>query len=147
MKRILTGFLFLLLVYYSSFLFISRNTLAYQLLTDSNSSYHIYQWTDSVNIISDIDFEKQGNGEIKNILKREGVVIQFIYTEMSDSIGFSLLGNTNYNYLLKTNLRRLPYVKIEEFEKIEEYAAIWEREYIWVFFRWFKIKEEMTGIS
>ena len=48
---------------------------------------------------------------------------------------------------IEAKLVSRPKTIVLEWEKIEEYTAIWEKRYIWSFFKWIKISDEMTGIS
>ena len=146
-KKILLGFLVIVAVYYSSFLFFGTNRLMNQLLIDSNSTYYKYQWTDTVNVNSNIEFDRNSKANTIILLSNEEVLINYFVSDNIEIIRESFMEGLGYNYYLFLQTKYLPYAKIQEGEKVDEYVAFWEKEYIWVFFKWIRLKNQMTGIS
>ena len=146
-RRILLGFFILMAVYYLTFLIFGTNRLKYQLLSDSNSSYYEYQWKDTVNIISNINLEDHNTEQIQALLGNEEAFTNHVMTDDEATIANFFFDSLTYNYLIIISPKYSPYVKVQEGEKIEEYGAFWEKEYIWFFFKWLKLKDLMIGIS
>ena len=146
-RKILLGLLVVVAVYYSTFLIFGANRLKNQLLIDSNATYYEYQWTDTVNIISNIGLDSYSREQTLIWLRNEKVSINYLVADNIEAIGDIFMGGLGYNYYIFQGTKYLPYARIQEGEKIDEYVAFWEKEYIWVFFKWIKLKDLMTGIS
>ncbi|WP_425638270.1 hypothetical protein ACPUEN_02590 [Algoriphagus yeomjeoni] len=146
-RKILLGLLVVVAIYYSTFLIFGINRLKSQLMIDSNSTYYEYHWTDTVNIISNIGFDSNSREQTINLLRNEKASINYFVYHNIDTIGESFMGGLGYNYYIFLETKYLPYARIQEGEKVDEYVAFWEKEYIWAFFKWIKLKDQMTGIS
>ncbi len=135
-----------LVVYLLSFLLIGKSTLLNQLIKDNNSTFNVYEWTDDIHIVSNM--EKVGDnladvGKMFNLITKK---VEFVPLEDGSTFNKSDDAKDAYYYFLMLE-EFGPYSSVNEGEWIQEYAAFWEKEYVWCFFFWIQTKNEMTGIS
>lgn len=98
-------------------------------------------------MISNIPFGSNSIQNLKQIVKSQEAEINFIKIENENELKKFTNNEGVYNYLLLTDSSHFPWIKIEECENMEEYVAVWEIKYVWCFFKWIKIKDEMLAIS
>lgn len=142
MKRMLAFIFVIIFFYYGTLLLFGRKKLSTQIRDSTHSTWNKYKWTNDINVISNLEPEPFGS-----IFNDSNVRINFILATNFEEFKKYYFQNNVYSYLVIVDSKYIPYVKVEESEHIEEYAADWEREYIWCFFYWIVIKDEMTGIS
>ena len=146
-KRFFTATFILLLLYFGSYLLLGKKFLANQIKRDNHSTYDDFQWTSKINLISNIYFGNSSIQILKQIVKSEQASIRFIRTKNENDLKRFAHNKSTYNYLLLADSPHLPWIKIEEIENFQEYVAAWDIEYIWCFFIWIKIRDEMSMIS
>lgn len=146
-KSILKILSILIVTYAISFLTLSKPFLIRQLATDSNSTFNEFRWTNRIEIVS--PFDQQDLKRFENYFKIEDPIVTYKKINFDkDESHFD--NDSRYYYIFFPQSERFslfPITTIEEYEKIEEYAAAWEKKFIWCFFLWIKISDEMTGIS
>lgn len=144
MKRIGLWIVVALVAYVTSFLIFGRLLLASQLIDDSNSTYDSFEWTKNIWVISNLDVRDR---VCDHLFNAKGIRIEYKKIRNREELqDIDLFRKSIYYYALITD-KYSPITKIHEWEHIKEYTAVWEKKYVWVFFRWIKFKEEMTGIS
>ncbi|MBL6446670.1 hypothetical protein JMN32_10130 [Fulvivirga sp. 29W222] len=145
-KKLLIISLSLILAYYGSFLVFGKNALVHKIKEDSHSSYNTYRWTTHVNLVSNMDLTPEQLTAFNSLWPSSNLDLNFKQVESFEQIPDFNKENT-YHYILIINTKVLPWISIEECEKIEEYAAFWQIDYVWCFFTWIKVGEESLGMS
>jgi hypothetical protein len=142
MKKWLLVFAGVVVVYITTFAFFAQNQLAKQLTSDTHSTYPKNQWTDSINVISNVDLPT-----LRKIFDHKNVSIELVRVFDPEEIRAFWFRENIYNYAVFVESFWTPYIQVSEYENFEEYGASWERKYIWCFFLWIKTEDKMTGIS
>jgi hypothetical protein len=129
-------------LYYITLLFFGPAALTHRLSEDSNSTYHEYRWTDKINVVGNVDVET-----ISKMFDEKGLNVKTFRSDNKEEIVGSFFTQDSYNYLLLLDSRYIPFVTVQESEKMNEYVADWEKRYLWCFAFWIQIDNQMTGIS
>jgi hypothetical protein len=129
-------------VYYLTFLLFGQSALTKRLIKDSNSTYAKYRWTDSVSVAGNVDVETIGR-----MFDERGITVIAFHSDHLESIAKEFFVANRYNYLIMRDSRFKPYILVNESERMNEYVADWEKNYLWCFVFWIRIDNRMTGIS
>ncbi|MCX2743736.1 hypothetical protein OO013_07665 [Mangrovivirga sp. M17] len=145
---IITIIISIYLLNLASFFIIGKTDLMKQILSDTHTSYKQIQWTNDVNIASNLNLNSNQIQLLKTFYS--GTKADFKYFEVSEIDGVKELFSSKNKFLhyLEGDLHlwRFTY-SIDESEKMAEYYHGYRRTYVWVFFDWIKIDEEFLGIS
>ena len=85
--------------------------------------------------------------EISKFFNKHGNHVSTVLCDDYDCLRNQFFENETYAYILFVDSGYSPWITVDEVERIEDYAASWEKQYIWFFGFWIRIKNEMTGIS
>lgn len=130
--------------YYTTLLIIGRQKLAYQIRIDNHSTYNEYHWTPNIQVSTNFKLDSQSKLEFENYFKHRHNPIQFTLISPLDTMGPY---KDKYVYVITSSSLLLPYIKVLESENISEYLAVWEMDYVWCFYKWINLTDEMKGIS
>lgn len=142
MRRITLIVTIIAFVYYLTFLLFGESALTKQLIKDSNSTYAKYRWTDSINVVGNVDMKTIGKK-----FNERGITVTAFHSDDLDSIVKEFFVENRYNYLIMRGSRFNPFILVRESERMNEYVADWEKSYLWCFAFWLPIDNRMTGIS
>ncbi len=142
MRKLLASIFIIVLLYYGTLLLFGQKVLANQLRDNTNATWNKFKWTNAINVISNLDLKI-----ISKIFNDSSVKVNSIKANEFEDVAEEYFKKDTYSYYVIVNSKCLPYIRIDESEHIEDYAAVWERKYIWCFFFWIKMQDEMTGIS
>ncbi|GAB3660836.1 hypothetical protein GCM10028791_34960 [Echinicola sediminis] len=142
MKKSIFITITIMTLYYLSLLFFGTAALSQKLGKDTNSTFFQYQWTSNIKVIGNFNVE-----EISKIFQKQNINISTVHSENNKEIIDSFFTQNSYNYMLLRNSKYLPLTVIQESEKMDEYAAVWEKKYLWCFAFWILIDDRMIGIS
>lgn len=126
-----------------TFLIFGKSAFVQEIASDNNSTYKLYKWTDKISIVSNIEFDKIEL--IGQQITADSLKIKII-TINGTQLTSEVFEKDTYQYFLIFD-RYSPWIDLTEGEKIEEYGAFWNRQYVWAFFCWIPIKETSLGIS
>jgi hypothetical protein len=143
-KKLFIWLVSVLGIYLLSFIIFGKDSLVKQLALDNKSTYNTFRWTNNIYIASNLSFKEHHKEQLQKIIKSDSVDIEFLFA--GEEFLSTKRKPDTYYYVLDF-ITYSPLVKIDEVENIEEYVAAWRKEYVWCFYKWIRIKEEMTGIS
>ncbi|WPP51112.1 hypothetical protein [Catalinimonas niigatensis] len=124
-----------------------KNRLVKKVIHDTHTSYKEFQWTEDVNIISDLDFD-----ESQLVIFRDfysGTKADLNYLKIEEMQKSKILDKKNMYFHLIFVDRSIgsPLYNVEESEKIDEYYHGYRRTYLWILIDWIQIDEMFLGIS
>lgn len=133
----------LLLSYYLTFLIFGKSTFVDEIASENNSTYEHFKWTEKISVVSNVEFDKIEH--IGQQIAGDSLQINYLIIN-AKKFPSEVFEKDFYNYILLFDSYS-PWIDLTEGEKIEEYGAFWNRQYVWAFFCWIQIKETSLGIS
>lgn len=125
-----------------------KSLLIERALQDTHTSYRQFQWTENVQLVSDLDLNDHQVGLFKEFYANTKA--EPTYHEVQDVKELEALfqaKDTFMHWLIVDRQPGLTVYSIEETEHINEYLHSYRRTYLWVFVGWVQLYEEFLGIS
>lgn len=114
------------------------------IIRDTHTSYKEFKWTKDVTVITNRNLSNNQKKVYEDFYSTTNANIRFDKREIDDCI----YDKCSYMHIMMfENSFGVPFYKITESESIDDYIHSYKRTYVWVFFKWVKIREEFLGIS
>ena len=126
-----------------------KSSLTKKIIQDTHTSYHQFQWTEDVNLASDLKLNQNQIGILKEFYIDTKADFKYLDVDgFDDEVKDIFSSDDKYLHMLMADRHfGYPVYKVEEAEKIAEYYHGYRRTYLWLFVTWVQIDEEFLGIS
>lgn len=124
-----------------------KTSLAKKVVRDTHTSYKEFQWTDEVNLISDLEFGESQLAIFKDFYSGTKADLKYMKIDRTHDSNVLYKKNVYLHLIFIERNLGSPIYKVEESEKIDEYYHGFRRTYLWVLVDWILIDEMFLGIS
>lgn len=126
-----------------------KSSLTKKIIKDTHTSYRQYQWTEDVNLASDLKLNQKQVSILKEFYADTKADFKYLdVNRFDDEVKNVFSSDDKYLHMLMVDRHfGYPVYKVEEAEKINEYYHGYKRTYLWLVVTWVQNDEEFLGIS
>ena len=140
MKKIFIVILIFTSLYLLSFFILGKYSFEKRIITENNSTYNEFKWTENISIISNLKFNNLD--KVVETIFEKNEKLDIHYVQNKNELINEIKKIKNYKYILYFE-SFTPLINLSESENIEEYVAVWNRKYIWCFWKWILISNTL----
>lgn len=127
---------------------LGKSSLTKKIIQDTHTSYREFQWTEDVNLLSDLKLNQNQVRILKEYYADTKADFKYLDVDRFDDEVKEVFAPDKYLHMLMVDRHfGYPVYKVEEAEKINEYYHGYSRTYLWLFLMWVQIDVEFLGIS